>query len=356
MKTTKLTLLIFAAWIAQACTHSAGKNNFSEDLNKIPVRIQRLQAEERSLQIHTSGQFTTNDETFLSFKTSGIVDRIFVREGDAVRKGQLLAKLNLTEINAQLAQAESVLEKAKRDYGRVFNLHKDSVATIEQFQNSKTALDVATKQMEAVKFNQSYSEIRALSNGHILHKFVSEGQMIAAGSPALQINSGEEGDWVLKAGISDLEWASIKLGDQAELFIDALPRDTFAATVVRKSHGVDLNTGSFTIELRLAGKLPSVIASGLFGKAVITPSAKQKVWSIPYSALLDGDSQSGFVFVTNDMKTAKKQQVKISSIGNDFVLISTGLENARSIIISGSAYVSDNSPILILEQTDSRSN
>lgn len=350
MKTLTLINIAIFSGLSYACTHSAGQENTAIDTNEIPVWIQKLKIEEVSSPIHTSGQFTTNDETSLSFKTGGIIDKIAVKEGDVIRKGQLLATLNLTEINAHVAQAELEFEKAKRNYDRVSNLYRDSVATLEQFQNSKTSLDIATRQMETARFNRSYSEIRALANGHVLRKIANEGQVIAPGSVVLQTNGNRQNDWVLKVGISDREWARIQLGDNASVAIDALSGETFIAKVVRKSGGVDPDTGTFSTELRLTGALPQAIASGLFGKAIITPSTKQKVWSIPYDALLDAGSQSGFVFVTNDMKTVQKQQVIISAIEKDKVTISRGLESAKCIIIAGSAYLHDNSPIRIIKQ------
>jgi multidrug efflux pump subunit AcrA (membrane-fusion protein) len=102
------------------------------------------------------------------------------------------------------------------------------------------------------------------------------------------------------------------------------------------------------------GKVPALVASGLFGSAVINPSSKQKTWSIPYDAVLDGSAQTGFVFVTNDLKTAQKRQVTISSIEKDYVIISAGLENARDIIVAGSAYLRDHSPIRITKQLTNR--
>lgn len=350
MKTVTLISIAAFSWLAYACTPGKGKENESVTAREIPVWIQILKKEEVSLPIHTSGQFTTNDETFLSFKTGGIIDKIVVREGDVIRKGQLLATLNLTEINAQVAVAELSLEKAKRDYERVASLHRDSVVTLEQFQNAKTSLGIASQQIEAARFNRSYSEIRALENGHVLRKIASEGQVISPGSHVLQTNGSKNEDWVLRVGITDREWSVIQLGDHASVSIDAHPGESYSATVVQKSSGIDPYTGTFATELRLTGNLPSALASGLFGKAMIKPSSKQHVWSIPYDALLDAGSQSGFVFVTNDMKTVQKQHVTISAIEKDKITISSGLEKAKCIVIAGSAYLHDNSPILIMNQ------
>lgn len=350
MKKIFIVLLPLGAWIVQACSSSEGKNNTVTNTDQIPVKVMKLEKKEVTSQVQASGQFTTDDETFLSFKTGGVIDRILVKEGDAVRKGQLLATLNLTEINAQVSQAKLAFEKAERDHARVANLYRDSVATLEQYQNARTGLDVATQQYEAAKFNRSYSEIRALSNGFVLRKLASEGQVIQSGTPVVQTNGASKGRWLLKISVSDKEWAQIAVNDKAMVQTDAAGGQSFPAVVSRKSESTDPSTGSFTIELTLTGKLPSSIATGMFGKAVITPSRSAQAWSIPYDALLDGDAQSGYVFVTDDLKTARKAKVTVTGIGQDHVTVSSGLENAEALIVAGSAYLRDNSPIRITDQ------
>lgn len=350
MKNLLVLLFILSIWILQACSASEGKNNKGiVPADEIPVKIVKLEKKSMTAVINASGQFTTDDETFLSFKTGGVIDKIYVKEGDAVRQGQLLATLNLTEINAQVSQARLGYEKASRDYERVSNLYKDSVATLEQFQNAKTALDVASQQYDAAKFNQSYSEIRALGNGFVLQKMASEGQVIQPGTSVFQTNGAKKGRWLLKTGVSDKDWSRISLHDKALVYTDATASKAFDAYVSRKSEGTDPSTGSFTIELTLTGKLPASIASGMFGKALITPGESIHAWSIPYEALLDGDAQSGYVFVTDDLKTARKVTVSIGDIAEDHIIITSGLENTNAVIIAGSAYLRDKSPIKIIE-------
>lgn len=350
MKNLLVLLFILSIWILQACSASEGKNNKAiVPADEIPVKIVKLEKKSMTAVINASGQFTTDDETFLSFKTGGIIDKIYVKEGDAVRQGQLLATLNLTEINAQVSQARLGYEKASRDYERVSNLYKDSVATLEQFQNAKTALDVASQQYDAAKFNQAYSEIRALGNGFVLQKMASEGQVIQPGTSVFQTNGAKKGRWLLKTGVSDKDWSRISLHDKALVYTDATASKAFDAYVSRKSEGTDPSTGSFTIELTLTGKLPASIASGMFGKALITPGESIHAWSIPYEALLDGDAQSGYVFVTDDLKTARKVTVSVGDIAEDHIIITSGLENANAVIIAGSAYLRDKSPIKIIE-------
>lgn len=349
MKTNSLILLISVTLLAQACSNSEGKNETaSTKSDVIPVKVIMLAQETISPVIQTSGLFTTDDETMLAFKTGGVIEKIYVKEGDAVRQGQLLATLNLTEIEAQVAQANLALEKAKRDFNRVQNLYRDSVATLEQFQNTKTGMEVAQRQADAANFNRSYSEIRAISNGYVLRKMANEGQVISSGTSVLQTNGASQNNWKLRVGVSDREWAIVSVGDVATITTDALPNKSFEATVTRKSESTDGMSGAFTLELTMKTANAS-LASGLFGKAIITPSKKQLAWKIPYDALLDGDAQSGYVFTTNDSKTAVKTPVVVNAIDRDYVLISAGLEDARLLIVSGSAYLRDGSMVRVIQ-------
>lgn len=350
MKSASLLIILAAAWFGQSCGNSNGKNETTERASDVvPVRVMDIAQQELKPVIQTSGLFTTDDETYLAFKTGGIIEKMYAKEGDAIRKGQLLAALNLTEIEAQVAQARLSFEKATRDFKRVENLYKDSVATLEQFQNARTGMDVASRQLEAANFNRSYSEIRAVNNGFVLRKMANEGQVISSGSPVFQTNGAGQGKWILRTGVSDREWAMIKVGDQATVTTDALEGKTFEATVTRKSEGTDAMNGSFAVEVTLQSP-GSGLASGLFGKATIQGSRKQQVWKIPYDALLDGDAQSGYVFVTDDRKTSHKVPVIVGGIEKDHVIIIGGLENVKTIIISGSAYLKDNSAIKIIEE------
>ncbi len=348
MKANSLLLMLAVLIIIQACTTSEGNNEKQLAKDVIPVTVKSLSKEKLSSTIQSSGIFTTDDETYLSFKTGGVIDKIFVKEGDAIKKGQTLARLNLTEITAQVSQAKLAYEKAKRDYNRVENLYKDSVATLEQYQNAKTGMQVAQQQLDAANFNLSYSEIKALSDGFILRKIANEGQVISSGSAVFQTNGASQNKWKVKVGVSDREWALINVGDAAEVSTDATPDQLHEAVVSRKSEATDAMGGAFTIELTLKEKSENQ-ASGLFAKVSITTSKALSGWRIPYTALLDGDAQTGYVFTTNDSKTVQKTIVRIGSITKDEVIILSGLEDKQFLIVSGSAYLKDGSSIKIIQ-------
>jgi RND family efflux transporter MFP subunit len=346
MKIKRIYLFLFPL-IMTGCNHPAGETTVDQDA-PIPVRVITLQQQTIHEPVYSSGNFTTDDETMRSFKTGGILQRLFVGEGDAVKKGQLLAALDLTEIMAQVTQARLAFEKAQRDYTRLSNLYRDSVITLEQFQNVGTGLDIAREQLTAAKFNQTFSEIRATEDGFILRKFVNEGQVVGPGTPVFQTNGAGDGNWILRVVVSDGQWSSLAPGDSAVITSDLPDMKPMKGTLTQKSEGVDPVTGTFTIDIKPIVSLNNRVASGMFGKATITPSSGRKMWVIPYDALLDGDGSSGYVFVTSDRETATKVKVSVAGITRNNVLIDGGLEQYSTLIISGSAYLSDQSRITII--------
>ena len=350
MKTLKYTSLLLGISLMYACKSHPAMVSQNGGADTIPVQTLLVKQQSNNAAMAVSGQFTTDDEVMLSFKTGGIINSLNVKEGDAVKKGQLLATLNLTEINAQVQQANLSVEKAQRDYQRIQNLYKDSVATLEQLQNSKTALQQTQEQWNMAKYNRQYSEIHAPKDGYILRKLANAGQLVTAGTPVLQTNGAETNKWILRVGISDGEWAKLQLNDHAQIQTTALPGQILQGVISRKSEGVDAVTGTFSADITLTGKKPKAIAAGMFGRAIITPTYTTVggvEWQIPYEALLDGDGTTGYVFVTDDNKTAHKVKVTVAGINKNTVTISSGLEGAKALIISGSAYLTDNGAIVV---------
>lgn len=341
-----VTLLATAVFFAGGCKQTK-EETANETAKPIPVTVVTIPEEQVKMNITLSGHFTTDDETYLSFKTGGIVRSVFVKEGDQVKKGATLAILDLTEIQAMVKQAQTGYEKAERDFNRAKKLYADSVATLEQFENARSGFDFAKEQLAIAKHNLEYSEIKAPADGYILKRFVNEGQMTGPGTPVLQTNGAGKGNWMLRVSLSDKEWAIIKPGDNAVMTADIQSGTTLQGKVLRKSEAVDPYSGTFTADITVINKAATPLASGLFGKAVITPSQSVTARKIPFDAILDGDGNKGFMFVTRDNKTARKIPVKISAVTKEYILVTGGIDEGASIILSGSAYLTDGAAITI---------
>lgn len=347
MKTIQFPLLAII-FFSLSCKEKSRTINPAGEPDIISVKTAALSTFTVPDVIQATGLISTENETNYSFKTGGVISRIWVEEGQFFRKGQLLATLNSTEISAGLSQTELSVDKAQRDYNRAMNLYRDSVFTLEQLQNTKTALDVAQKSREATAFNERYSKIYAESDGFVSRKIANEGEVIAGGMPVLlTCATGPNDSYLLKVGVTDREWAAIKKGQLAKVVLDGFPHQTFNAVVFRKQQAADKEIGSFQIDLKL--RLNNLIpAVGMFGKAEINTDQQEKALVIPYSSLVEPDGNKGFVFTPVGTDKVKKVPVSILKFDNDKVYLKDGMEGVDKIVISNSAYLNEQSSIKII--------
>lgn len=348
MKNYQLLSIIAVISVLYSCKEATKVKNPFEDADVISVKVSPVSALGLAKTISTTGLVSTENEAKYSFKIGGVISRVFAEEGQFFRKGQLLATLNSTEISAGLAQASLNAEKAQRDYERAVNLYKDSVYTLEQLQNTRTALNIAQKAKEAVAFNERYSKIYATADGFVTQKMASEGEIIGAGMPVLVINETQKNNnYLLKVGVTDREWASINTGQKATVTLDGYADKKIEAFVFRKSQAADPRLGSFQIELKL--KLTDIKpAVGMFGKAEISTNQDENVKVIPYAALVEADGDKAFVFTPDGTNRVKKIPVTISKFDNQQVYLKEGLDDVNQIVISNSAYLNEKSTIKII--------
>lgn len=313
----------------------------------IAVKTQKVEYKDYAMPVISSGMITSGKEARLSFKTGGVISRMYVKEGEMVHKGQLLAMLNMTEVDAQVTQLQSAYKKAKRDYIRAENLLKDSATTREEWENASTELQMSGESLKIASFNKQFSAIYSTVSGRVISKLSNEGEMAAPGSPVYIINSTNDDDWIIRVGVSDKDWARIRLKDKAEVALDAYPGLTFTGIVSNIAQASDLNSGTFAIELKINPGTQK-FANGLIGKVQISPTITDKVYLIPIAAIQEADAQSGNVFsVSSNRKMATIHKVQVAYILKDMVAVRSGLENVNEVITEGGAYLSDKLPLKI---------
>ena len=149
-----------------------------EKLKPITVVVKKIRRDQRSIPIDVSGRLHNKIEIKLAFKTGGLVDQVLVDEGDYVEEGQLLARLDLEEVEAAVAQAEAAYQKAKRDIKRVASLNKQNVLSKQKLQDAETELTLRRADLKVAKFNQKYSEIRASVAGYILRRELEVNELV----------------------------------------------------------------------------------------------------------------------------------------------------------------------------------
>ncbi|GAB3248260.1 efflux RND transporter periplasmic adaptor subunit [Larkinella harenae] len=352
MKARQLILFCILAGGLWACgtkaeeTQSKTKTDQADDTS-IPVKLTKVESVIRTEPVVASGLVSSAEEAKLSFKVGGIIEKLYVKEGQPVRKGQLLATLNLTEINAQVSQAQFAREKTERDLNRVKALYADTAATLEQLQNATTGHDVAQQNLTIAQFNQNYAQIRSTVDGTVTRRLMNEGELATAGSPVFMISSTRQNDWIVRVGVSDKDWARLKIGNRATITLEAYPDRTFTGTVSELAQAADPMNKLYDVEIRIN---PGAVkfAPGLFAKATLQPAQSRSYALIPIEAIVEGDGKNGFVFtLSDDQKHVRKIPVQIGFIDNDKVLLSNGLSGISNVITAGSAYLTETSTVLL---------
>jgi multidrug efflux system membrane fusion protein len=345
MKTTSLFIILVLTAFLASCSDKKTENTSQEQA--ICVKTDSLVETNVAIPIQCSGILTSKRMIKLSFKTGGIISNIYVSEGSYVKKGQIIAALDMTEISAQVGQAKLAFNKSERDLKRVKNLYNDTVATLEQMQDATSAYESALETKNIAEFNQLYSYIIAPSNGKIISKLSEEHEMVGPGMPVLVFSEQGPEEWVVKAGVSDKDIVKLKKGDKAEAFLDAFPNLSFSAYISQVSEAADPQSGTFEIELTInPGK--EKLVNGLVAKVKIESLNKQIVTLVPPDALTEADGKKAFIYVIEKADTTvKKVSVTIAYLQNDAVAIIEPINQMGQIITQGAGYLEDGSKVVV---------
>lgn len=338
MKTTHIIIALSFTLVA-GC-----KPKYQELTNGVPneaplVQIEQVTISHAPIPIEVSGVLAAKSETNLSFKIGGIIQRLYIDEGQRVRQGQVLARLELTEINAQVDQAQQAANKATRDFERVQNLYKDSVATLEQLQDLQTAQEVAQADLRIASFNRRYAEIRAPFEGRIQRRYVEAGELVNPGTPIVQVGNSGASSAVMRISVSDRDIVRLSLGDSAHIRFDAYDRRMFKAQVTELAQAANPQTGTFEVELTVVAS-PGTLRSGFVGKASIFPSRQEPYYQISMNALIEGDDFTATVFAYDqESKQALRVQLEPETITDQFFTVSVQQQELEQIITAGGHYL-----------------
>ncbi len=349
MKKSLGRLIVISLVTLMACSDKETKEPASLHTEKVlnVFHVQTVPITSSTLDevIHVTGMIKSDTEAKPSFKTGGVIAHVYVNEGDVVKKGQLLAQLNMTEIEAQATQAEIAVEKALRDLKRVENLYRDSIATLEQFQNAGTAVEIAKKSLQIAAFNVAYSEIRSPIDGKVIKELMEEGEITGPGTPVFYIMGVSQSDWKVIAGLTDKNWGKIKKGEKATITMDAYPGLIIQSEVTRLSDVANPMSGTLDVELSIPTK-DKRLAAGMLVDIEINPSVKSAYTIIPIEALVSSDGKSGIVYIPNN-GMAEKRRVLIQDFQGERIAIKSGLEGVSEVITAGSGFLEDGDKILV---------
>lgn len=292
----------------------------------------------------TNGVITTREELKLSFKLAGIVRNVTVKEGQAVRAGQQLAVLELTEVDSQVEQARQLADKAARDQVRGARLRADGLISEQDLETLRTQAAVSRATLRSAEFNQKFSTILAPRDGVVLRKLVEDREFVQPGQSVLVIGP-KEGGYILRAGLSDRDIVRLQLGDPATVTADAFPGQTLKGGISVLPGAADPASGLFQIEVALDPASVQLV-SGLSARLQINPvlAARSTLPYAPIAAVIEADGERAAVFVFDD-GVARRRAVRIAFIAPAAIAVAEGLKVGETVVTDGALYLEDGEQI-----------
>jgi len=341
-----ITSIAFLLTIGLTISCSKKEEKQISELPAISVTINETAGSNSGKHVTASGKIEAENSANISTRMMGYVTSVKVKTGQKVSKGQLLATISSTDLQAKKAQAEAGVNQAtafynsaKRDYDRFVVLFSQKSASQKEmddmtthFEMAKAGLETAKQMKNEVMAQFSYTNITAPFSGVVTGTFVKEGDMANPGMPIVSV----EGESKLQAVVmvSESEISNIKNGMTTDVNIKSLDK-TVKGKVAEVSTSARNTGGQYIVKIDL-DKTENVL-SGMFVNSVF-PIEKQagktqnNLVLIPQEAVITQGQLKG-IYVVNDDNTAILRWLRLGkTYGNDIEVLS-GLTSGEKYVL-----------------------
>jgi RND family efflux transporter MFP subunit len=393
IKQSLLITLMLASMLAQGCTRTAK----TAEKAPTPVKVEAVQSYTAQGGARYSASIVPGSQVELSFSVGGYLDHILqmkgadgrlrnVQQGDAVGRGQVLARLrvndyaakvdqasgqlaqmraSLTTSSKQLAEAEVGAEKARLDFERAESLFATQSMTKPEYDAAKSQYDLyrakietARSQLAVVRAQISAAEaaqsaaaitrddtvLKAPLTGLLLQRSVEVGQLISPGKPAFVVADTS----YVKAqfGVPDLDVHNLALGGLLAVTLDALPGKAFTGRVTSISPSADQKTRLFEVEVTIAnpgGQLKiGMIASLQLAAATQTVALPV----VPLNAIIRSKDRPDeyALFVIEDQSGKPRGRLRSVTLGDAYgnrIAVTSGVQIGDRVVTSGGGRLVD---------------
>ena len=336
---------------------------------ELRVMTERSVIDSIEVTVTATGELQPVYKVDVGTQVSGIVERIYVDFNTVVKKGQLLAELDRSNLNEQLktaqasvSNAQSNLTLAQQQYDRIKILYDNKAATLEAYESAVNTLTLAKNQLKTAQSelsraqtNLSYATIYSPIDGVVMNKAVEEGQTVAASfnTPTLFTIANDLTKMQVEAKVDEADIGEVKAGQPVIFTVDAFPGDVFTGTVkeVRINPTVTANVVTYTVIID-APNPESKLFPGMTASVTITTKKESGV-CIPMTALfasIDPESmklleKKGYTFkslyknqeeVAQGLKDISKKTIWVKAGENAYEQksVTVGLNNGVNTLIT----------------------
>lgn len=305
------------------------------------------------VEVSASGTVQPINRVEIKSKASGEIEELPVEEGDYAKKGDLIVRLDQTNVKADLEQAEADLEIARAELSQAQNNYDRQKKLFDKNMISEEEMDNATLQLAQAKggivraqtaldqARERFDEtiVRAPISGVILQKYVEEGQIIASGISNVSggttiADIADMSNVYIEAGIDEIDVGKIRVGQAASVIAEAYPERTFQGHIIRiaPEARVEQNVTLFDVVIEVANS-DGILKSGMNADVKITIVEKNDVLLAPTMALKqppNGPSDVRVAMVkTGDGYERRKVEIGLSDFNQTIIL--SGLKDGDII-------------------------
>ncbi len=269
---------------------------------KVSYETQPVQKRDISSSVTATGTVEPVTEVEVGTQVSGIVSKLYVDYNSEVKKGQIVAELDKTNLLSELASAKNNLASSKSDYDyqlknytRMKTLHEKQLISDNDYEEAVLAYEKAKNTYETNKnsvnkaqTNLGYATIASPIDGIVLSKEVEEGQTVNAGmtTPTLFTIAQDLTDMRVIADVDEADIGGVKEGQRVEFTVDAYPNDTFEGNVTQVRQEATTESNVVTYEVVISAPNPDLkLKPGLTANVTIFTLDKSNVLSVPSKAL-----------------------------------------------------------------------
>ncbi len=342
-----LVLVLVALWAEHRARAQAP---FAENSIVMPTAgVAKVTREDLFKLVTMAAEFRPYEQVTLRAKVTGYVNKMSVDFGDPVKAGQLLATLEVPELQAELANAQAAKAKAEADYNNAHLIYTRLLAVNHDHPNlvAQQELDtaqandltataaIAAAKADFEKFSTmvSYTQITAPFDGVVTHRYADPGTLIDAESlPVVQVSDNYRLRLDFPVTVDYVK--DIRLGDPVEVRVDSLNGKTLAGTISRFTHEVDDSTRTMTTEIEVPN--PDLkLVPGMYATVVLKVEKHPQTLAVPIEAV--AGEKSPTVYVLNRSDQIEERAVTLGLETSDKFEILTGLQEGDLVVLGSRA-------------------
>lgn len=308
----------------------------------VPVETARAVASRLSDDIGALGTLLADESVAIAPETSGRVAKVLFEEGAVVEKGTPLFQFDTDLAQSELAEARARLRLAETSYARNQKLRKSGNVAESAYEEALSARDVARAAVVSSEVRLAKLTIAAPFGGTLGFRSVSEGAYVNAGTPLVQLDKVDR--LQVSFSVPELQQEAVENASSVELVADALPGETFTATISALNPVIDVNGRALQARAELDNK-GLKLRPGLLVRVTVKGPEREAVL-IPESAIVQR-GEGALVYVVAENKV---RQVRVS-LGKRLegkVEVRDGIAAGDTVVTAGNARLSDGAEVEVV--------